>query len=261
MDEAAEKSDIAVEITNLHKSFGGASEVLRGVDLAIPKGKITVIIGFSGAGKSVLLKHILGLLQPDTGSLTVLGQDLSTLDEHQLNELRKHFGMLFQSAALFDDMTTIENVMFPIKEFKRRLSELETMDLASQRLKVVGLGSEHYNKYPSELSGGMRKRVGLARALALEPEILLYDEPTTGLDPIITEMVDNLIVQTHHHREGLTSIIISHDLPAAFRIADNIAMLDNGRIRLFGPPKAFFESDDPFIKKFVSKVRREHVSP
>jgi len=194
-------------------------------------------------------------LRPTQGLVKVLSTDLASLDEHSLNEFRKKFGMLFQSAALFDDLTSIENVEFPISEFKRKLSKDAVHDLAEQRLKVVGLGEQDYNKYPSELSGGMRKRVGLARALALEPEILLYDEPTTGLDPIISEMVDNLIVETQHHREGLTSVIISHDLQAAFRIGDYIAMLDAGQIRLFGPPKVFFESEDPFIKKFVSKVK------
>ena len=247
----------AIELTGIKKSFGPGADILKGVDLRVPKGKITVIIGFSGAGKSVMLKHILGLLKPDAGHITVLGQDLGQLDENGLNEIRKKFGMLFQSAALFDDMTTIENVMFPIKELKRGMKKPEIEKVAEQRLKVVGLGQEHYNKYPSALSGGMRKRVGLARALALEPEILLYDEPTTGLDPVLAETVDNLIVNTHNHRASLTSVIISHDLQAAFRIGDYIAMLDNGKIILFGPPKTFFESQDPFIKKFVHKVVRE----
>jgi len=245
----------AIELINLRKSFGPNGDVLKGVDLKVPRGKITVIIGFSGAGKSVMLKHILGLLKADQGTVTVLGQDLGRLDEHALNEIRKKFGMLFQSAALFDDMTTIENVEFPIKEMRRKLKKQEIRKEAEQRLKVVGLGPEHYNKYPSVLSGGMRKRVGLARALALEPEILLYDEPTTGLDPVLAETVDDLIVSTHNHRPGLTSVIISHDLPAAFRIGDYVAMLDGGKIRLFGPPQVFFESEDPFIKKFVHKVK------
>ncbi|MDZ4675881.1 MAG: ABC transporter ATP-binding protein [Oligoflexia bacterium] len=255
MNAALLNSEKAIEIKDLQKTFGTSSHVLKGVNLSIPKGKITVIIGFSGAGKSVLLKHILGLIKPDSGDIKVLGQDLAGLNEHKLNELRKKFGMLFQSAALFDDMTTIENVMFPIQEFKRKLSLVEVKEIASQRLKVVGLEPEHFNKYPSELSGGMRKRVGLARALALEPEILLYDEPTTGLDPIITEMVDELIVDTHKNHPGVTTVIISHDLPAAFRMSDYIAMLDNGAIRLYGEPEEFFKSDDPFIKKFVSKVK------
>ena len=249
----------AIDLTGVKKSFGTNTQILKGVDLKIPKGKITVIIGFSGAGKSVLLKHVLGLLHPDEGSVKIFGEDLAKLGEHGLNELRKRFGMLFQSAALFDDLTTIENVCFPINEFKKNLTKTQICELAQEKLKVVNLGPEHYHKYPSELSGGMRKRVGLARALALEPDILLYDEPTTGLDPIMTEMVDNLILDTHHHRKGLTTVIISHDLSAAFRIGDAIAMLDAGKIRLFGPPKTFFETDDEFIKKFVSKAKGVEV--
>ncbi len=254
-------SELAIELSGVRKSFdGGLSEVLSGLDLKIEKGKITVIIGFSGAGKSVMLKHILGLLKPDAGFVKVLGQDLAKLDEVRLNEMRKQFGMLFQSAALFDDMTTLENVCFPIQEFKRELSKEEAIEAASKKLFLVGLGTEHFNKYPAALSGGMKKRVGLARALALDPEILLYDEPTTGLDPVITETVDNLIVDTHKHRAGLTSIIISHDLPSAFRIGDEIAMLDAGKIRLAGPPKLFLESKDSFIEKFVSKAKGNHTS-
>jgi phospholipid/cholesterol/gamma-HCH transport system ATP-binding protein len=253
-------AEFAVELNNIRKRFGDSPDVLKGVQLQIPRGKITVIIGFSGAGKSVMLKHILGLLKPDSGNVRVLGQDLAELDENGLNEARKKFGMLFQGAALFDDMSSIENVMFPISEFRRELSLSEVNALASEKLKLVGLGPEHFKKFPSELSGGMRKRVGLARALALDPDILLYDEPTTGLDPIITEVVDNLIVETHHHRPGLTSIIISHDLPAAFRIADYIAMLDSGHIRLFGPPSVFFKTEDEFIQKFVRKVKETKES-
>jgi phospholipid/cholesterol/gamma-HCH transport system ATP-binding protein len=250
-----DSGEVAVEFKNVKKNFGENVNVLNGVDLAIPKGKITVIIGFSGAGKSVTLKHILGLLKPNEGTVKVFGKDLSTLSERDLNDLRKKFGMLFQSAALFDDLSSIENVAFPIREFRRKMPNEEIIKAAQEKLKVVGLSPGDYEKYPSELSGGMRKRVGLARALALEPEILLYDEPTTGLDPIISEMVDKLIVETHHHRPGVTSVIISHDLPSAFKIADYIAMLDGGKVRLFGTPKDFFESQDPFINKFVKKAR------
>lgn len=247
--------DLAIEVKNLKKSFGAKTEVLRGVDLNVPRGKITVIIGFSGAGKSVLLKHFMGLLKPDSGVLKVLGEEISHLNEFELNEIRKRFGMLFQSAALFDDMTTIENVEFPIQEYFSRIGAAKIREKASEKLKIVGLGPEHFHKYPSELSGGMRKRVGLARAIALEPEIILYDEPTTGLDPIITEMVDNLILDTQQHRPNLTSVIISHDLPAAFRIGDYIALLDAGRIKLFGTPQEFLDSNDPFIQKFVHKAK------
>lgn len=247
--------DNAIELIGVHKSFQKGTEVFKGLNLEIPRGKITVIIGYSGAGKSVLLKHILGLIRPDKGTVNVLGQDLSQLNEQGLNEVRKRFGMLFQSAALFDDMSAIENVKFPIHEFRSELPLQEVNEIAAKNLKVVGLGPEHFSKYPAELSGGMRKRVGLARALALEPDILLYDEPTTGLDPIMTEVVDNLIVGTHGHRKGVTSVVISHDLASAFGYADQIAMLHQGGIKLQGPPQVFLETIDPFIKKFVGKAK------
>lgn len=249
----AGSDEIAVEFRGVRKSFADGHEVLKGVDLKVFKGKITCIIGFSGAGKSVLLKHMLGLLMPDEGEVKVFGTNLKKLGEYELNEIRKNFGMLFQNAALFDDMNTIENVEFPIKEFKRKLSMQEVEKIAADKLKLVGLEKLHYRKFPSELSGGMRKRVGLARAIALDPDLLLYDEPTTGLDPIMTEMVDDLILKTHKHRPGLTSVLISHDLQAAFRLADFIAMLSEGKIILFGTPQEFLESKDPFISRFVNK--------
>ncbi|OQW47260.1 MAG: ABC transporter ATP-binding protein [Proteobacteria bacterium SG_bin7] len=243
----------AIEISNLKKTFDGQHYVFQGVDLKIPKGKITCLIGFSGTGKSVLLKHILGLLMPSEGKIIVLGQDLTLLHAHDKIQFRKHFGVLFQNAALFDDMTVIENVMFPLREHRAYLSEREKTEIATARLKLVKLDEIHYHKLPNELSGGMRKRVGLARAIALDPDILVYDEPTTGLDPILTETVDDLILETHRHRAGLTSLVVSHDLYAAFRIGDYIAMLDSGRILLFGTPQDFYNSEIPLVKKFVSK--------
>jgi phospholipid/cholesterol/gamma-HCH transport system ATP-binding protein len=166
--------------------------------------------------------------------------------------------VLFQNAALFDDMTAIENVCFPLKEHRRDMSRKQIREAAAARLKLVNLDEKDFDKLPSELSGGMRKRVGLARAIALDPEILLYDEPTTGLDPIMTEMVDNLILSTHKHREGLTSIVVSHDLEAAFRIGDYVAMLDKGKILLFGTPQDFLSSDIELVRRFVSKgIRRD----
>ncbi|HEX4926157.1 MAG TPA: ATP-binding cassette domain-containing protein, partial [Bdellovibrionales bacterium] len=180
------------------------------------------------------------------------------LNEEQLTYFRRKFGVLFQNAALFDDMTAIENVMFPIKEHRHDLKRVQIYEEAAARLKLVGLSEKDFSKLPSELSGGMRKRVGLARAIALDPEILVYDEPTTGLDPIMTEMVDNLILDTHKHRDGLTSIIVSHDLSAAFRIGDYVAMLDKGKILLYGTPKDFMESDIELVRRFVSKgIHRE----
>ncbi len=246
-------NEFAVHVNNLKKSFDGKDFVLNGLNLDIPKGSITYIIGFSGTGKSVLLKHFLGLLKPTSGDVEVLGRDLALFNDEELVNFRKKFGVLFQGAALFDDMTVLENVRFPLDEHRRDLRLKAKEEIATSRLRLVGIDDKHFSKLPGELSGGMQKRVGLARAIALDPEILLYDEPTTGLDPIISEMVDNLVVNTHKHREGLTSIIVSHDLTAAFRIADYVAMLDSGQVLLFGKPEEFFGSEIELIKKFISK--------
>ncbi|MBO9667711.1 MAG: ABC transporter ATP-binding protein [Bdellovibrio sp.] len=244
----------AVVMRDVKKSFDGNDFILKGIDLKIPKGSLTAIIGFSGTGKSVMLKHLLGLYKPTSGTVEVLGTDLSTLNEDELTKLRQRFGVLFQSAALFDDMTVLENVCFPLIEHRRELKESQVLRIAEEKLQQVGLDPKHYKKLPSQISGGMQKRTGLARALALDPEILIYDEPTTGLDPILTEMVDNLILSTHKMREGnTTSIMVSHDLSAAFRIADHIAMLDSGRVLLFGTPEDFFNTDIELVKRFVNK--------
>ena len=245
--------EYAIRVKNLVKSFDGKEQVLKGIDLDILKGKITFIIGFSGTGKSVLLKHLLGVHQPTSGEVEVLGKTLSKLSHDETIEVRKNFGVLFQGAALFDDQTVLENVMFPLNEHRRDLSKQERKNIATTRLKLVGIEEKHFQKLPGQISGGMQKRVGLARAIALNPEILLYDEPTTGLDPILTEMVDNLIIDTHKYREGLSSIIVSHDLTAAFRLADYIAMLDSGKVLLYGTPQEFLDSDNVLVRKFVDK--------
>jgi len=248
------KQDIAVHVEDLRKSFdGGHDFVLNGLNLEIPKGKITVIIGFSGTGKSVLLKHILGLMKPTSGHIKVLGQDLWSMSMQELIEFRCHLGVLFQYAALFDDMTAIENVCFPLLEHRRQLGRDEILEIAQKKLVSSGLDPKHFHKLPSELSGGMRKRVGLARALALDPKILLYDEPTTGLDPILTEMVDDLIQETHEKHAGSTSIVVSHDLFAAFRIGHYIVMLDKGNVLLAGTPEDFYNSELELVKRFLSK--------
>lgn len=246
-------SELAIKIDEVRKSFDGKDEVLKGMTLDIPKGSLTAVIGFSGTGKSVLLKHLLGLYRPTSGYIEVLGHDLSKMDNNELTVFRRKFGVLFQSAALFDDMTVLENVCFPLIEHRPELSEEKVIEIASEKLKSVDLDPKHYAKLPSQISGGMQKRTGLARALALDPEILFYDEPTTGLDPILTEMVDNLILETHRSREGITSVMVSHDLQAAFRIADHVAMLDAGKVLLYGPPKVFFESDIELVRRFVDK--------
>ena len=251
------KYENAIELTDVKKSFDGKEFVLKGVDLKIPKGTLAAIIGFSGTGKSVMLKHVLGLFKPTSGTIRVLGTDLADLDTNELTQFRCKYGVLFQSAALFDDMTVLENVCFPLEEHRRTLRREQMIQIAEQKLNTVGLDPKHFHKLPSEISGGMQKRTGLARALALDPEILIYDEPTTGLDPILTEMVDDLIVKTHsaHSQSGTptTSVMVSHDLHAAFRIADFIVMLDAGRVLLSGTAEDFFKSDIELVKRFVGK--------
>lgn len=245
--------DAAVKLSDVKKTFDGNDFILKGMTLEIPRGSLTAIIGFSGTGKSVMLKHILGLFKPTSGKIEVLGTDISTLNPDELTKFRCHFGVLFQSAALFDDMTVLENVCFPLLEHRREYNSKRVIEIAEEKLRLVGLDKKHFQKLPSQISGGMQKRTGLARALALDPEILVYDEPTTGLDPILTEMVDNLILETHKHSKGTTSIMVSHDLYAAFRIADYVAMLDAGRVLLFGKPEEFYNSDIELVKKFVAK--------
>jgi phospholipid/cholesterol/gamma-HCH transport system ATP-binding protein len=243
----------AIKIRNLKKTFDGRDFVLNGLDLDIYKGKLTSIIGFSGTGKSVLMKHILGLIKPTSGSIEVLGKELASMRREELIEMRTRLGVSFQYSALFDDMTVVENVCFPLKEHRTSLGLKKWEEIAVRKLGQVGMESKHFHKLPSELSGGMRKRVALARALALDPEILLYDEPTTGLDPILTEVVDELIHETHKIHAGSTSVVISHDLFAAFRISDYIVMLDKGGVLLTGTPEEFHKSKNELVMKFLSK--------
>ena len=245
---------IAIDIKDLKKSFDGGKEfVLNGIDLEIPKNKITMIIGFSGTGKSVLMKHILGLMTPTSGAINILGSDIKAMSPKQKAIFRQKMGVMFQYAALFDDMTALENACFPLKEHRKNLTIKERTDIAIKKLEMSGLDAKHHSKLPGELSGGMRKRVALARAIALDPEILLYDEPTTGLDPILTEMVDDLIKSTHDKIKGATSVVISHDLHAAFRIGDFVIMLHEGKVLMKGTPDEFLKTDHPLVEKFVSK--------
>jgi phospholipid/cholesterol/gamma-HCH transport system ATP-binding protein len=237
-----------IKLIDVHKSFG-KQQVLKGVQLDIEDGKTTVIIGKSGGGKSVLLKHIIGLLRPDSGEVLIDGVDITKLNDKGLNEIRKKFGMLFQEAALFDSMTVGENVAFPLREHTK-LKEEEIREIVSDRLKAVGLtGIEQ--KLPSELSGGMRKRVGLARAIALHPQIVLFDEPTTGLDPVMTEAINQLIMETQN-KLHYTCIVISHDLGSIFKISDKIAMLYEGEIIAYGAPDEIKSSQNPVIVQFLS---------
>jgi len=236
-----------IELKNIHKSYG-ANHVLRGVSLDIKKGESLVVIGGSGSGKSVLLKHIIGLTKPDEGEVIVDSAALSQLDEDGLNEVRKKFGMLFQSSALFDSMSVWENVGFGLKRHTD-LKDKEIKEIAVEKLRMVGLvGVE--DKMPSELSGGMRKRVGLARAIAMEPEILLYDEPTTGLDPIMADAINELIIEMRE-RLNITSIAITHDMKSAFKIADTIAMLYNGLIIKIGSSEEIKNTSDPVVRQFI----------
>ncbi len=241
----------AISLQNVTKTFGDHT-VLQDLNFDIPKNKITTILGFSGAGKSTLLKHILGVVKPTQGNVVVLGQNLNELDEYEKRDFRRNYGMLFQYAALFDSMTTVENVAFPLKEFTK-LSPKEINDKSESLLIAVGLKPESFNKLPSELSGGMRKRVGLARALALSPHIMLYDEPTTGLDPITTKMVNDLIVDTakENQANGLTTVIISHDVRATLEISDYVAFLDRGRIVEYLPVDQFKNSEHPLVREFL----------
>ncbi|GBE04981.1 MAG TPA: ABC transporter ATP-binding protein [Nitrospirae bacterium] len=237
-----------IELIDLHKSFGKL-QVLKGVDLKIEAGESVVVIGGSGSGKSVLLKHIIGLLRPDKGSVMVDGLDIAEIDKKHLSDVRKKFGMLFQSAALFDSMPVWENVGFGLRRHTH-LSDQEIKDISTQKLKMVGLVGIN-DIMPSELSGGMRKRVGLARAIAMEPEILLYDEPTTGLDPIMADAINDLIIDMRE-KLNVTSISITHDMASAYKIADRIAMLYNGVIIGTGTPEEIKNTSDPFIKQFIT---------
>lgn len=239
-----------IEFKKVSKIFG-SFKVLDELDLFIPRGKITVILGKSGEGKSVTIKHIMGLLKPTSGRVIVDGEDITDWDELQLREYRKKFGMLFQMAALFDSLTVGENVMFPLEEHSR-MSRREMEERAEEVLRDVGL-PDMQDKYPSELSTGEKKRVGLARALSHRPQIILYDEPTTGMDPLVSEMIDNLISDVSRRSHGeLTSVVISHDLKAALDIADNVVMLYKGRVQLAGSPEEFRQSKDPVIRQFFS---------
>jgi phospholipid/cholesterol/gamma-HCH transport system ATP-binding protein len=239
-----------IEARDLQKSFGTHS-VLSGVSFQIEKGESVVIVGRSGGGKSVLLKHLIGLLQADGGEVLIDGQNIAGMDERQLLQVRRKFGMLFQGSALFDSMTVSENVGFALRR-QRKWSENEVSAKVTEALAVVDLkGIE--NKKPSELSGGMRKRVGLARAIVYRPEILLYDEPTTGLDPIMADSIDQLIVRICEQYE-VTSIAVTHDMRSARRIGQRIMMLHEGRIYVTGTPDELFQSSDPVVHRFVNGI-------
>lgn len=236
-----------IELRDVYKSFG-AQQVLRGANLRVKKGESLVIIGGSGSGKSVALKNICGLMWPDSGKVFFAGEDITFTPELKMPKYRMRIGMLFQSAALFDSLAVWENVTFGLLEHKM-CRQGEALDRAREKLAMVGLEGTEF-KMPSELSGGMRKRVGLARAIAMNPDVILYDEPTTGLDPITSDVINRLIKDTNSQL-GVTSISVTHDMKSAAMIADRIVMLYNGQFVAEGSPDEIMNSSDPFVRQFV----------
>jgi phospholipid/cholesterol/gamma-HCH transport system ATP-binding protein len=249
----------AIRVQGLVKGFG-KFKIHKGLNLDIPKGKVTYIMGGSGSGKSLLLKQIMGFIKPDEGSIEVNGEKIDHDDIDDLRRIRKNMGILFQNGALFDSLSVYDNVSFSLRE-NLKLAPSEINSRVKELLESVGLSMEHSTKMPSELSGGQRKRVALARAVAMKPSIMMYDEPTTGLDPITTMMVTNLIknVSVKHN---LTSIVISHDTHVVFTVAEHIAFLKDGVIRYVGPPQGVFEDKDPDVKEFFAleeKYRNQEI--
>jgi len=236
-----------IRVVNLYKGFGG-QRVLKGVNLDCVTGKITTIVGTSGCGKTVLLKHLNALLLPDRGEVFVDNLDITKLKSKDLYAIRSRFGVLFQGAALLDSMTILDNVAFPLRE-KTKMTATAIQKKVEERLEQVGLDGMGY-KYPAELSGGMKKRAGLARALILDPEIVLFDEPTTGLDPVLATGIHQLIARTHSDF-GFTGVIVSHTIPQVFDISDFVAILANGVIEEIKPTKEFQASQNPIVRQFI----------
>lgn len=241
-----------IELKNVHKKFG-TKTILNGLDLTVPRGSSLVVIGGSGTGKSVMLKCILGLLKPDQGSIKIDGKEITELSGTKRDELMARFGMLFQGAALFDSVKVWENVAFGLQQGpkNRRVSQKDAKDIALQNLARVGLSPEVGELHPAELSGGMQKRVGLARAIATSPEIIFFDEPTTGLDPIMGDVIDDLIVKCTRDL-GATTLSITHDMASARKIADTIAMIYKGRIVWTGPADSIDNSGNAMVDQFVN---------
>lgn len=245
-EQAAERP--MIQIVDLHKTFGD-HKVLTGINLTVPEGSTCVILGGSGSGKTVLMKHMIGLLKPDQGQVIVDGQDIVPLGDAEIEQVRRKFGMVFQAAALFDSMNVYENVAFPLHEHTK-FPEEKIHEIVRSKLDIMGLPASVESKYPSDLSGGMRKRVGLARAVVMEPKIVLYDEPTTGLDPITTDYVDEMILAAQEKLK-VTSVVISHDIASAFNVADYIAFLSKGLIVEFGPPEQLRATTNPVVQNFL----------
>jgi phospholipid/cholesterol/gamma-HCH transport system ATP-binding protein len=236
-----------IEVNNLYKKFG-KQDILTGVNLRIEKGQTYALIGGSGNGKSILLKHIIGLMKPDKGSIMIGEQDISRLHGKELETLKNRLGIVFQFGALFDSLTIFENVAFPLRE-KTRLKETEITKRVMNELASVQMERDA-DKYPAQISGGMRKRVALARCLIMNPEIIFFDEPTTGLDPVIAKMIYNTIEKLQQERK-LTALIVSHEIPGIFRIVDHVAMLHDGKIITSGTPEEIQASDNPTVQKFL----------
>ncbi len=248
MTDETQNSKEAIVAEDVHKSFG-ENVVLDGINLAVHEAETIVVIGRSGCGKSVFLKHIIGLMKPDSGTIVVDGRDITEMKRRELNDIRRKFGMVFQGAAFFDSLTVGENVGFFLYEYSD-LSQEEIADVVEQKLRLVGLENISAMN-PAELSGGMKKRVSLARALAHDPKIVLYDEPTTGLDPIMADVINDLIIKMDEELD-VTSIVVTHDLASAYKIADRIAMMYGGKIIALGAPDEIKESPDEYVQQFIN---------
>jgi phospholipid/cholesterol/gamma-HCH transport system ATP-binding protein len=242
------KAPDAIEFIDVHKSFG-RNQVLRGLNMGLPEGKISMIIGPSGTGKSVCIKHIVGLMYPDQGDVLVHGQSIPSLPDNELFELRRKFGVLFQDGALFGSLNLYDNIAFPLRQHTEK-GEEEIAEIVKRRMREVGLGGEGA-KMPNQLSGGMRKRAGFARALVLDPEIVLFDEPDSGLDPVRTALLCELIKEVHSENGGCY-VVITHDIMSARRVAEHISVLWKGRIVESGPADELFASENPFVRQFLA---------
>jgi len=244
----ADKKEVVIKVQNLKKSFAGRL-VLNNINLEIYRGETMVIMGGSGCGKSTLLRHIIGAMTPDSGRITLMGKEIGKISDNELDELRKKFGMLYQSAALFDSMSVGDNIALPLREHTKLDNKIIGI-IVKMKLELVGLrGFE--NLMPSQLSGGMKKRVGLARAIVMDPQVVFYDEPSAGLDPIMTAVVDKLVIDLST-KTNITSIVVSHDMNSVFRIASRIAMLHLGEILEIGTPEEFRNSKNPIVRQFVA---------
>ena len=242
------ESEPIIQVRNLVKSFDGRV-VLDGIDLTVERGSVTAIMGGSGCGKSTLLRHLIGVIRPDSGEIIVRGKDITRLDESGMEDYRKHFGMLFQMGALLNSLSVHDNIALPLREHTKLDEKIIGM-MIKMKLELVGLRDFEHLK-PSQLSGGMQKRVALARAIALDPEIVFYDEPTSGLDPVVSGVIDELIMNLSHGMK-ITSVVVTHDTRSAFKIADKMVVLFRGKVVAEGPPEAIQKSTDPLVQQFIA---------